>query len=163
MDQPRSNAPEFTVSELAQAVKRTVEDEFQYVRVRGEISGFRGQHSSGHCYFTLKDDQAGIDAVIWKTTWPRLRFKPEEGLEIIATGRLTTFPRSSKYQIVIEQIEPAGAGALMALLEERRRTLAAEGLFAETMVTSMTRHAGQSGTRIREFFEGRKRDREQRS
>ena len=77
MDQPRSNAPEFTVSELAQAVKRTVEDEFQYVRVRGEISGFRGQHSSGHCYFTLKDDQAGIDAVIWKTTWPRLRFKPE--------------------------------------------------------------------------------------
>jgi exodeoxyribonuclease VII large subunit len=130
MDQPRSNAPEFTVSELAQAVKRTVEDEFQYVRVRGEISGFRGQHSSGHCYFTLKDDQAGIDAVIWKTTWPRLRFKPEEGLEIIATGRLTTFPRSSKYQIVIEQIEPAGAGALMALLEERRKKLAAEGLFA---------------------------------
>jgi len=130
MEQPRTNAPEFTVSELAQAVKRTVEDEFQYVRVRGEISGFRGQHSSGHAYFTLKDDQAGIDAVVWKTTWPRLRFKPEEGLEIIATGRLTTFPRSSKYQIVIEQIEPAGAGALMALLEERRKNLMAEGLFA---------------------------------
>ncbi|HEX4296638.1 MAG TPA: exodeoxyribonuclease VII large subunit, partial [Devosia sp.] len=103
---------------------------FQFVRVRGEISGFRGVHSSGHAYFTLKDDAASIDAVVWKTTWPRLRFKPEEGLEIIATGRLTTFPRSSKYQIVIEQIEPAGAGALMALLEERRKKLAAEGLFA---------------------------------
>lgn len=130
MELPRTNTPEFTVSELAQAVKRTVEDEFQYVRVRGEISGFRGVHSSGHAYFTLKDDQATIDAVVWKTTWPRLRFKPEEGMEIIATGRLTTFPRSSKYQIVIEQIEPAGAGALMALLEERRKKLAAEGLFA---------------------------------
>ena len=130
MELPRTNTPEFTVSELALAVKRTVEDEFQYVRVRGEISGFRGVHSSGHAYFTLKDDQATIDAVVWKTTWPRLRFKPEEGLEIIATGRLTTFPRSSKYQIVIEQIEPAGAGALMALLEERRKKLAAEGLFA---------------------------------
>jgi exodeoxyribonuclease VII large subunit len=130
MELPRTNTPEFTVSELALAVKRTVEDEFQYVRVRGEISGFRGVHSSGHAYFTLKDDQAGIDAVVWKTTWPRLRFKPEEGMEVIATGRLTTFPRSSKYQIVIEQLEPAGAGALMALLEERRKKLAAEGLFA---------------------------------
>ncbi|HVY51316.1 MAG TPA: exodeoxyribonuclease VII large subunit [Devosia sp.] len=130
MDLPRSNTPEFTVSELAQAVRRSIEDEFQYVRVRGEISGFRGQHSSGHAYFTLKDDQAAIDAVVWKTTWMRLRFKPEDGLEVIATGRLTTFPKSSKYQIVIEQIEPAGAGALMALLEERRKKLAAEGLFA---------------------------------
>jgi exodeoxyribonuclease VII large subunit len=125
-----TNATEYTVSELSLAVRRTVEDEFGHVRVRGEISGFRGIHSSGHAYFTLKDDQASIDAVVWKTTWPRLRFKPEEGLEIIATGRLTTFPRSSKYQIVIEQIEPAGAGALMALLEERRKKLLAEGLFA---------------------------------
>lgn len=130
MELPRTNTPEFTVSELAQAVRRSIEDEFQYVRVRGEISGFRGQHSSGHAYFTLKDDQAAVDAVVWKTTWMRLRFKPEEGLEVIATGRLTTYPRSSKYQIVIEQIEPAGAGALMALLEERRKKLAAEGLFA---------------------------------
>ena len=130
MELPRTNTPEFTVSELAQAVKRTVEDEFQIVRVRGEISGFRGQHSSGHAYFTLKDNDAAIDAVVWKTSWPRLRFKPEEGMEVIATGRLTTFPRSSKYQIVIEQIEPAGAGALMALLEARRKKLAAEGLFA---------------------------------
>jgi exodeoxyribonuclease VII large subunit len=130
MAAPLTNAPEFTVSELAGAVKRAVEDEFGHVRVRGEISGFRGQHSSGHAYFTLKDENASIDAVVWKGTWPRLTFKPEEGMEVIATGRMTTFPRSSKYQIVIEQIEPAGAGALMALLEERRKKLAAEGLFA---------------------------------
>ena len=124
-----TNALEFTVSELSQAVRRAVEDEFGHVRVRGEISGFRGQHSSGHAYFTLKDENATIDAVIWKSSWPRLLFKPEEGLEVIATGRLTTFPKSSKYQIVIEQIEPAGAGALMVLLEERRKKLLAEGLF----------------------------------
>ena len=130
MSQVLTNAAEFTVSEIAQAVKRTVEDEFGHVRVRGEISGFRGQHSSGHCYFTLKDDAATIDAVVWKGSYARLAFKPEEGLEVIATGRLTTFPRSSKYQIVIENIEPAGAGALMALLEERRKKLLAEGLFA---------------------------------
>jgi exodeoxyribonuclease VII large subunit len=125
-----TNAREFTVSELALAVRRAVEDEFDYVRVRGEISGFRGQHSSGHAYFTLKDADASIEAVVWKTTWQRLRFKPQEGLEVVATGKLTTFPKSSKYQIVIDQIEPAGAGALMALLEERRRKLLAEGLFA---------------------------------
>ncbi|MEO8882766.1 MAG: exodeoxyribonuclease VII large subunit, partial [Devosia sp.] len=129
MDEPRSNATEFTVSEIAIAVRRTVEDAFGFVRVRGEISGYRGPHSSGHAYFSLKDSDASIDAVIWKTSFQRLRFKPEEGLEVIVTGRLTTFPRSSKYQIVIEQLEPAGAGALMALLEERRKKLLAEGLF----------------------------------
>src|SRR5690606_1677857 len=112
---PRSNAAEFTVSEISLALKRTVEDTFGFVRVRGEISGFRGQHASGHAYFTLKDESASIDAVVWKGNYPRLGFKPEEGLEVIATGRLTTFPRSSKYQIVIERLEPAGAGALMAL------------------------------------------------
>lgn len=125
-----TNATEFSVSEIAQAVKRTVEDEFGHVRVRGEISGFRGQHSSGHAYFTLKDENAAIDAVVWKGNYSKLTFKPQEGLEVIATGRLTTFPRSSKYQIVIDNIEPAGAGALMALLEERKRKLQAEGLFA---------------------------------
>lgn len=130
MAEQLTNAAEFTVSEIAQAVKRTVEDEFGHVRVRGEISGFRGQHSSGHAYFTLKDDAASIDAVVWKGNYAKLTFKPEEGLEVIATGRLTTFPRSSKYQIVIDNIEPAGAGALMALLEERRKKLLAEGLFA---------------------------------
>ncbi|WP_404405974.1 exodeoxyribonuclease VII large subunit [Pelagibacterium halotolerans] len=130
MSDAQSNAHEFTVSEISQAVKRTVEDNFGYVRVRGEISGFRGRHSSGHCYFTLKDESAAIDSVIWKGNYNRLAFKPEEGLEVIATGRLTTYPRSSKYQIVIEQLEPAGAGALMALLEERRKKFIAEGLFA---------------------------------
>ena len=130
MSDNQSNAFEFTVSEISQAVKRTVEDQFGYVRVRGEISGFRGQHSSGHCYFTLKDDAAAMDAVVWKGSYSRLAFKPQEGLEVIATGRLTTYPRSSKYQIVIENIEPAGAGALMALLEERRKKFIAEGLFA---------------------------------
>src|SRR6266704_962651 len=125
------NAPEFTVSELSSALKRTVEDAYGHVRVRGEISGFRGPHSSGHCYFALKDDSAKIEAVIWKTAHARMRFKPQEGLEVIATGRLTTYPGSSKYQIVIEALEPAGVGALMALMEERKRKLSAEGLFDE--------------------------------
>jgi len=129
MAETLTNAAEYTVSEIAQAVKRTVEEEFGSVRVRGEISGFRGQHSSGHAYFTLKDENASMDAVVWKGNWARLAFKPEEGMEVIATGRLTTFPRSSKYQIVIDNIEPAGAGALMALLEDRRKRLLAEGLF----------------------------------
>ena len=125
------NAPEFTVSELSSALKRTVEDAYGHVRVRGEISGFRGAHSSGHCYFALKDESAKIEAVIWRTTHARMRFKPQEGLEVIATGKLTTYPGSSKYQIVIEAIEPAGIGALMALMEERKRKLGAEGLFDE--------------------------------
>ena len=125
------NAPEFTVSELSSALKRTVEDAFGHVRVRGEISGFRGPHSSGHCYFALKDESAKIEAVIWKFAHARMRFKPQEGLEVIATGKLTTYPGSSKYQIVIEAIEPAGIGALMALMEERKKKLAAEGLFDE--------------------------------
>src|SRR6476660_1119591 len=125
------NAPEFTVSELSSALRRTVEDAYGHVRVRGEISGFRGPHSSGHCYFALKDENAKIDAVIWKSAHYRMRFKPQEGLEVIATGRLTTFPGKSTYQIVIESLEPAGIGALMALLDERKKKLAAEGLFAE--------------------------------
>jgi exodeoxyribonuclease VII large subunit len=125
------NAPEFTVSELSTALKRTVEDRFGHVRVRGEITGFRGPHSSGHCYFALKDENAKIEAVIWKFAHARMRFKPQEGLEVIATGKLTTYPNSSKYQIVIESLEPAGIGALMALMEERKKKLAAEGLFDE--------------------------------
>jgi exodeoxyribonuclease VII large subunit len=129
--EPLINAPEFTVSELSSALKRTVEDAYGHVRVRGEISGFRGPHSSGHCYFALKDENAKIEAVIWKGVHSRMRFKPQEGLEVIATGKLTTYPGSSKYQIVIEAIEPAGIGALMALMEERKRKLGAEGLFDE--------------------------------
>jgi exodeoxyribonuclease VII large subunit len=127
--EPLANSPEYTVSELSGALKRTVEDAYGHVRVRGEISGFRGAHSSGHCYFALKDEGAKIEAVIWKGVHGRMRFKPQEGLEVIATGKLTTFPGSSKYQIVIEALEPAGIGALMALMEERKRKLAAEGLF----------------------------------
>ncbi|SDR62591.1 Exodeoxyribonuclease VII large subunit [Rhizobiales bacterium GAS113] len=126
-----SNVVEWSVSELSGALKRTLEGAFGHVRVRGEISGYRGPHSSGHSYFSLKDQNARLEAVIWKTTFNRLAFRPEEGLEVIATGRITTFPGSSKYQIVIESLEPAGVGALMALLEERRRKLAAEGLFDE--------------------------------
>src|ERR1700720_2730404 len=125
------NAPEFTVSELSSALRRTVEDAYGHVRVRGEISGFRGPHSSGHCYFALKDESAKIEAVIWKSAHARMRFKPQEGLEVIATGKPTPYPGSSKYQIVIEAIEPAGVGALMALMEERKKKLAAEGLFDE--------------------------------
>ncbi|CEG09349.1 Exodeoxyribonuclease 7 large subunit [Afipia felis] len=127
-----SNATEFTVSELSSALKRTVEDTYGHVRVRGEISGFRGPHASGHCYFALKDESAKIEAVIWKGVHGRMRVKPQEGLEVIATGKLTTYPGSSKYQIVIEAIEPAGIGALMALMEERKKKLAAEGLFDES-------------------------------
>jgi exodeoxyribonuclease VII large subunit len=125
-----SNAPEWSVSDLAGALKRTLEDAFGFVRLRGEVSGYRGPHSSGHVYFCFKDQNARIDAVIWKGTFSRLRFKPEEGMEVIATGRITTFPGKSTYQIVVESLEPAGIGALMALLEERRRKLNAEGLFA---------------------------------
>src|SRR6195952_1229601 len=127
-----SNSSEFTVTELSSALKRTVEDAYGHVRVRGEITGFRGPHSSGHCYFALKDEGAKIEAVIWKFAHARMRFKPQEGLEVIATGKLTTYPGSSKYQIVIEAIEPAGIGALMALMEERKRKLGAEGLFDES-------------------------------
>ncbi|MCO6185530.1 exodeoxyribonuclease VII large subunit [Rhizobium sp. L1K21] len=130
-DSPSSNLYEYTVSEISGSIKRTVENAFEHVRLRGEISGYRGPHSSGHAYFALKDDRARIDAVIWKGVFGRLKFRPEEGMEVIATGKVTTFPGSSKYQIVIENLEPAGAGALMALLEERKRKLGAEGLFDE--------------------------------
>src|SRR5450631_444593 len=130
-DLPKTNALEVSVSELSAALKRTVEDRFGFVRVRGEISNYRGQHSSGHAYFCLKDPSARIDAVIWKGVFARLKTKPQEGLEVIATGKVTTYPGKSTYQIIVEALEPAGIGALMALIEERRRKLAAEGLFDE--------------------------------
>ncbi len=122
------NSPPVSVSELSQSLKRTVESAFGRVRVRGEISGFK-RHASGHCYFSLKDEQACIDAVIWRGSAGALAFRPEDGAEVIATGKLTTYPGRSKYQIVVERMELAGEGALMALLDKRRRTLAAEGLF----------------------------------
>jgi len=123
------NSPALSVSELSGALKRTIENAFGQVRVRGEISGFK-RHASGHCYFTLKDENACIDAVIWRTSTSGLAFRPEDGAEVIATGRLTTYPGRSKYQIVVERMELAGEGALLALLEKRRKALAAEGLFA---------------------------------
>jgi len=126
-----NNVVEWTVSELSAALKRTVEDAYGFVRVRGEISGFKGPHSSGHVYFALKDENACLQAVIWKGTYGRMRVKAEEGLEVIVTGRLTTYPGRSNYQIVIDSLELAGIGALMKLLEERKKKLAAEGLFDE--------------------------------
>src|ERR1700744_3097040 len=123
-----ANLPEYSVTELSAALKRTVEDQFAFVRVRGEISGLKF-HSSGHVYFDLKDDKAVLNAVIWRGTVPRLKVRPEAGMEVILTGKLSTYAGSSRYQIIAEQVELAGLGALMMLLEERRKKLAAEGLF----------------------------------
>jgi exodeoxyribonuclease VII large subunit len=125
----RANLPEYTVSELSLALKRSVEENFSHVRVRGEISGYK-RHSSGHCYFVLKDAEAALDAVCWRQTAIRLPLKAEDGMEVICTGRLTTYPGRSKYQLVVDSIALAGIGALLRILEERRQRLAAEGLFA---------------------------------
>jgi len=116
------------VSELSQALKRRVESEFGHVRLRGEISGYK-RVASGHAYLALKDDAAVIDGVIWKGSFGGIAFAPQDGIEVIATGRLTTYPGRSKYQIVIERLELAGEGALMALLERLKAKLAGEGLF----------------------------------
>src|ERR1700749_4923289 len=125
----KPNLPEFSVREIAGLLKRTVEDAFPFVRVRGKISGLKFA-SSGHVYFDLKDDKAVLNAIIWKQTARLMKLRPEQGLEVVCTGRITTYAGSSRYQIVVEQIELAGAGALMAMLEERKKKLAAEGLFA---------------------------------
>ena len=123
------NAPEFSVSELSGAVKRVVEGAFDHVRVRGEVGRvFRAR--SGHLYLDLKDDRAVLASIVWKGVAGRLDVQPEEGMEVIATGKITTFPGQSKYQLVIESLAPAGVGALMAMLEKRKKALAAEGLFA---------------------------------
>ena len=128
--EPVSNVAEYSVSEISGALKRTLEDTFGHVRVRGEL-GRVSRPGSGHVYLDLKDDRAVLSGVIWKGSAGRLKIQPEQGLEVVVTGRITTFPGQSKYQIVIETMELAGAGALMALLEERRKKLAAEGLFDE--------------------------------
>ena len=125
---PGDNAAPFSVSELSGALKRTVEGAFGHVRVRGEISGWK-RHASGHCYLSLKDENAVMDAVLWRGSAASLAFRPEDGVEVIASGKLTTYPGRSKYQLVIDRMELAGEGALMALLDKRRRALAAEGLF----------------------------------
>src|SRR3954468_15896949 len=127
-DAARINVVELTVSELSNALKRTIEDGFGYVRVRGELGNVK-YHSSGHVYLDLKDDKACLAGVIWRTSAQRIKLKLEAGLEFVVTGRITTFPGQSKYQIVIETLEPAGLGALMALVEERKSKLQAEGMF----------------------------------
>ena len=125
-----TNAPIFSVGEISGALKTTVEETFGRVRVRGEISGFK-RPGSGHLYFTLKDDQAVLNGVCWKGSAGRLGIKPEDGMEVIATGRLTTYGARSNYQMVVERMELAGEGALLKLLEDRKRKLAEEGLFEE--------------------------------
>jgi exodeoxyribonuclease VII large subunit len=126
--EPTHNIPEYTVAEISNALKRTVEQSYDNIRVRGEISGFK-RHSSGHLYFCLKDSEAVLDAVCWRGSAGRLSVAPEDGLEVVASGRLTTYPGRSKYQMVVERLELAGQGALLKLLEDRKRKLAAEGLF----------------------------------
>ncbi len=128
-DEPGDNTPEFSVSEISGAVKKAIEGGFSHVRVRGEV-GRVSRPASGHIYLDLKDDRSVLAGVIWKGRAQGLAHRPEEGMEVIATGKLTTFPGQSKYQMVIEDIAPAGAGALMAMLEKRKAMLAAEGLFA---------------------------------
>jgi len=130
IDDPRvgANEPEFSVSEISGAIKRVIEGEFSHVRIRGEL-GRVSFPRSGHVYLDLKDDKSVISAVIWKGVMSRLTVRPEEGLEVVATGRITTFGGQSKYQLVIEDMKPAGVGALMAMLEKRKAMLAAEGLF----------------------------------
>jgi exodeoxyribonuclease VII large subunit len=130
MNEQRPNLPELTVSELSLALKRTIEDAYGYVRVRGEL-GKVSYHTNGHVYFDLKDDRASIAGVIWRNVTPRIKLRLEAGLEVVITGKLTTYPGRSQYQIIVETLEPAGIGALMALLEERKQKLAAEGLFDE--------------------------------
>jgi exodeoxyribonuclease VII large subunit len=131
IDDPDSgeNAPEFSISDLSSAIKRMIEGEFSHVRVKGEV-GRVSRPRSGHIYLDLKDDRAVLAGIIWKGVSARLAVQPEEGMEVVATGRLTTFAGQSRYQIIIEDIKPAGMGALMAMLEKRKAALSAEGLFA---------------------------------
>jgi exodeoxyribonuclease VII large subunit len=123
------NAEPLTITEISAKLKRAVEDQFGYVRLRGELSGVK-RAASGHMYCALKDEQAVIDGVMWRGNAQRLSFQPEDGIEVVATGKLTTYPGRSKYQIVIDSLEIAGEGALLALLEKTRLRLEAEGLFA---------------------------------
>ena len=125
-----NNNPVYSVGEFSHVIKKLVETNFSYVRIRGEISrpSFPG---SGHVYFTLKDTDGTIAAIIWKYTMPRLSIRPEEGMEVICTGKITTFAGQSKYQIIVDNMEVAGEGALLKMLEDRRKKLLAEGLFKQ--------------------------------
>lgn len=125
---PTHNQPEYTVSEISRELKRSIEEKYGYVRIRGEISGLT-RAASGHMYLKLKDQDATLDAVCWRGIAATIPFKPEDGLEVICTGRLTTYAARSNYQLVIERMEPSGIGALMALLEKRKKLFEKEGLF----------------------------------
>ncbi len=126
--EPGQNAPEFSVSEISNAVKRMIEGEFSHVRIKGEI-GRVNRYASGHIYYDLKDENAVLNAVTWKGQASKLSVQPEEGMEVIAVGKLTSFPKQSKYQMNVIELRVAGVGALMAMLEKRKKALAAEGLF----------------------------------
>ena len=142
------NAPALSVTELSMSLKRTIETSYGRVRVRGEISGFK-RHASGHCYFSLKDEGACMDAVVWRSSAQNLAFRPEDGAEVIATGKLTTYPGRSKYQIMVERMELAGEGALMALLDKRHQRPLARQLhpFDDDLVLGPTRIGGQLSRR----------------
>ena len=132
----KENIPEYSVTELSSALKSTIEDNFGYVRIKGELSGIN-KHSSGHIYLTLKDENAIINGIIWRSSVAKIKIQPEEGLEVICSGKISTgynpgrYPGRSNYQITIDSMKPAGAGALMAILEERKQKLKIEGLFEE--------------------------------
>ncbi len=127
-DTPLIQPKTYTVSEISSAIKRTLEDRFQSISIKGEISGLK-RHTSGHLYLSLKDSEAVLDAICWRGVADKLKHQPEEGLEVICRGRITTYPGRSKYQFIIESLEPAGVGALLKLLEERKQKLQQEGLF----------------------------------
>lgn len=132
----KENIPEYSVTELSSALKSTIEDNFGYVRIKGELSGIN-KHSSGHIYLTLKDENAVINGIIWRSSVAKIKIQPEEGLEVICSGKISTgynpgrYPGRSNYQITIDTMKPAGVGALMAILEERKQKLKIEGLFDE--------------------------------
>ena len=132
----KENIPEYSVTELSSALKSTIEDNFGYVRIKGELSGIN-KHSSGHIYLTLKDENAIINGIIWRSSVAKIKIQPEEGLEVICSGKISTgynpgrYPGRSNYQITIDSMKPAGVGALMAILEERKQKLKIEGLFEE--------------------------------
>ncbi len=128
--QNKPSIPEFSVSEISEILKMTIEETFSHVRIKGEISGLK-VHTNGHIYFNLKDDKAVLNSVCWKGTAASLPFKPEDGLEVICSGKITTYAARSNYQLTVSKIEVAGVGALLALLEKRKQKLAAEGLFDE--------------------------------
>jgi len=128
--EPLGNVAEFTVSELSFAIKRAIEDGFTYVRVRGEL-GRISRPASGHVYLDLKDEKSVLAGIIWRGQAAKMSVQPEQGMEVVVSGRITTYPGQSKYQIIIDSLEPAGAGALLAQLEKLKKKLEAEGLFDE--------------------------------